>query len=125
MIEPVAVLVVVLIAAGAVAFVALPFLRRPAQARENRRKEPLGLALLERRDRALGALKELEFDHRTGKISDDDYRALLGPLRRDAAEALQLLKAARMGRVEPGPVPYERRPRQAAPSQAAAAKQHR
>ena len=27
-------------------------------------------------------LKELEFDHRTGKIGDDDYRELLGPLRR-------------------------------------------
>jgi len=47
------------------------------------------LALLERRDRALAALKELEFDHRTGKISDTDYRALLGPLRRDAAETLR------------------------------------
>ena len=37
----------------------------------NRRR----LALAEERDRALAALKELEFDHRTGKVSDDDYRA--------------------------------------------------
>ena len=36
------------------------------------------LELLERRDRALAALKELEFDHRTGKVSDEDYRALVG-----------------------------------------------
>ena len=114
MIEPVAVLVVALIAVGAVAFVALPFLRRPAQAHEQSREEPLGLALLERRDRALGALKELEFDHRTGKISDDDYRTLLGPLRRDAAEALQLLKAARDDRAEPRRTPEKPgRPRRA------------
>jgi len=48
-----------------------------------------GLDVLERRDRALAALRELEFDHRTGKITDEDYRALLAPLRHDAAEALQ------------------------------------
>ena len=46
------------------------------------------LALAEERDRALAALKELEFDHRTGKVSDDDYRELVGPLRRRAAETL-------------------------------------
>ena len=38
--------------------------------------------LEEERDRALAALKELEYDHRTGAVSDDDYRALVGPLRR-------------------------------------------
>ncbi|MGH3015989.1 MAG: hypothetical protein ACRDNN_13670 [Gaiellaceae bacterium] len=49
--------------------------------------------LFERRDRALAALKELEFDHRTGKVSDEDYGALLGPLRREAAEALKALES--------------------------------
>jgi hypothetical protein len=37
-------------------------------------------------------LKELEFDHRTGKISDDDYRELVGPLRRRVADALRALE---------------------------------
>ena len=55
---------------------------------ENERRR---LELLETRDRALAALKELEFEHRTGTISDDDYRAQLGPLRRDVAAALQAL----------------------------------
>ena len=50
------------------------------------------LGLAEERDRALAALKELEFDHRTGKVSDEDYRALVGPLRREAAEALKALE---------------------------------
>ena len=51
------------------------------------------LMLMDERDRALAALKELEFDHRTGKINDTDYRELVGPLRRAAAEALQGLDA--------------------------------
>ncbi len=40
----------------------------------------------------LAALKELEFDHRTGKISDEDYRELIGPLRLRVAEALRALE---------------------------------
>ena len=57
-----------------------------ARAAERRRLE-----LAEERDRALAALKELEFDHRTGKVSDEDYRQMIGPLRRQAADALRAL----------------------------------
>jgi hypothetical protein len=85
-----------MLAVVAVVFVARPFLRDPAPASdrldelapEARRR----LALAEERDRALAALKELEFDHRTGKVSDTDYRAQVGPLRRRAAEALRALE---------------------------------
>jgi hypothetical protein len=85
-----------LVAVGAVLVVARPFLREP-DARDDRLEargelEERRLALAEERDRALAALKELEFDHRTGKISDEDYRALVGPLRRTAAEALRALE---------------------------------
>jgi len=76
--------------------VARPFLREPAPADdaldEPGELERRRLTLTEERDRALAALKELEFDHRTGKISDDDYRSLVGPLRRRAAEALRALE---------------------------------
>ena len=58
------------------------------------------LALAEERDRALAALKELEFDHRTGKISDEDYRAQAGPLRRRAAEVLRALEGGEQARHE-------------------------
>jgi hypothetical protein len=81
----------------AVMFVARPFLREPAPASD--RLDDLApaarrrLALAEERDRALDALKELEFDHRTGKVSDEDYRAQVGPLRRRAADALRALEA--------------------------------
>jgi hypothetical protein len=82
---------------AAVLFVARPFLRDPFPATD-RLDEPDEVerrraALAEERDRALAALKELEFDHRTGKISDEDYRALVGPYRRRATEALRALDA--------------------------------
>jgi hypothetical protein len=101
------------IAVVAVVFVARPFLREPAPASdrlgeldpETRQR----LALAEERDRALGALKELEFDHRTGKVSDDDYRAQVGPLRRRAAETLRALEAREEG-------PYEHVPTSSKPA---------
>lgn len=80
----------------AVLYVARPFLREPAPASdvldEPGELERRRLELVEERDRALQALKELEFDHRTGKVTDTDYRAVVGPLRRRAAEALQALE---------------------------------
>jgi hypothetical protein len=86
------------LAVACVLWVARPFLREP-EAADDRLSEPdeLGrrrLELLEERDRALAALKELEFDHRTGQITDEDYRALVGPLRRRAVETLRALEPA-------------------------------
>jgi hypothetical protein len=76
-----------LLAVAAVVFVAVPFLR--TQDPPERPTPPdQALAAAEERDRVLAELKELEFDHRTGKITDDDYRAQVGPLRRRAAALL-------------------------------------
>jgi hypothetical protein len=88
-----------LLAVGCVLLVARPFLREPAP-KDDRLAEPGSqeqerIALEEERDRALAALKELEFDHRTGKVSDEDYRAQVGPMRRRAAELLRALEPAR------------------------------
>jgi len=89
--------VAAILAVVAVVFVARPFLRDPTPASD--RLDELApearkrLALAEERDRALAALKELEFDHRTGKVSDEDYRAQVGPLRRRAAEVLRALES--------------------------------
>ena len=84
------------LAIACVVFVARPFLREPSPARDVLEEpdalERRRLELEEERDRALAALKELEFDHRTGKISDEDYRELVGPLRRRAAETLRALE---------------------------------
>ena len=93
-----------MLAVVAVVFVARPFLREPTPVSD--RLDELApearerLALAEERDRALAALKELEFDHRTGKISDEDYRAQVGPLRRRAAEVLRALEGGEQARHE-------------------------
>jgi hypothetical protein len=85
-----------LLAVACVVVVALPFLREP-EAADDRLGAPDALErrrleLAEERDRVLADLKELEFDHRTGKVSDDDYRVLVGPLRSRAASALRALE---------------------------------
>jgi hypothetical protein len=87
-----------ILAAGAVLLTAMPFIQHadnlnapldgPTPEQEQR------IAVIEERDRALAALKELEFDHRTGKIDDADYRSLVGPLRRTAADALRIIDEA-------------------------------
>ena len=83
------------LAVAVVIVVALPFLREPAPASDELHElDPAERDLLdaeESRDRALAALQELEADHRAGRISDEDYRAVVGSLRRDAAEALRAL----------------------------------
>jgi len=103
----VALLLAVTLAVACVIVVALPFLREPDPEtdaldeldEEDRRR----LERLEARDRALSALRELEFDHRTGTISDDDYREQIGPLRREAATALQALERDAPGHQEQSP----------------------
>lgn len=89
-------LLAALLAVACVLVVALPFLREPEPESDSLHAldeaEQRRLELLEARDRALAALKELEFDHRTGTISDEDYRSQLGPLRREAASTLQALE---------------------------------
>jgi hypothetical protein len=102
------------LAVVAVVFVARPFLREPDAARD-RLDEPgeaerRRLEIVEERDRALAALKELEFDHRTGKVSDADYRAQVGPLRRRAAETLRALEPRAQSARERRPGDPERVP---------------
>jgi hypothetical protein len=103
-VETLALVLAAALAVACVVFVARPFLKDPEPA-----EDALGnadpadeerLRLVEERDRALAALKELEFDHRTGKISDADYRELVGPLRRQAADALVAVEGRR-GRGSP------------------------
>ena len=87
-----------LLAAACAVYVARPFLREPAISAADDRLDALDdrararLALIEERDRALDALKELELDHRAGKVSDEDYRALVAPLRAEAARAMRALE---------------------------------
>jgi hypothetical protein len=80
------VLLLAVLACACVVAVARPLLRpaRVAAVADAERLEAL-----EERDRALAALRELEFDHRAGKVTDDDYRTLVRALRLRAATALK------------------------------------
>jgi hypothetical protein len=93
------------LALGCVLFVARPFLREPEAVDDRIRVAGTGeqerIRLEEERDRALAALKELEFDHRTGKISDADYRESVGPLRSQVAQLLRALDAQGRASDEP------------------------
>ena len=95
--EVLALALAALLALGCVVFVARPFLREPEAVDDRIRVAGTGeqerIRLEEERDRALAALKELEFDHRTGKISDTDYRESVGALRSQVAQALRALDA--------------------------------
>jgi hypothetical protein len=94
--EALAVVLAAILAAVCVVLVARPFLREPETSDdtldEPTRAEHERLRLAEERDRALAALKELEFDHRTGKVSDADYREQVAALRRQAADAISALE---------------------------------
>jgi hypothetical protein len=83
--------VVAVIVATVVVAVAWPFLSpergAPEQAlspRDRRRLE-----LMERRDAAYAGLRDLEQDHRTGKVADADYESERRRLRAEAADALR------------------------------------
>ena len=110
----------VVLAVAAVLLVALPFLREPSTEDDRldapEPEEVRRLTLVEERDRAIAALKELEYDHRAGTVGDQDYRELVGPLRQAAARALRALETDRRYGPgmetpelppEPGPPPDE------------------
>ena len=84
-----------LLAVAAVWFVARPFLIGTSASERVEEPDAGRLALEEQRDRTLAALKELEFDHRTGKVSDEDYRRQVGELRLTVADALRALDRER------------------------------
>lgn len=90
-------LVAAALVAACVVFVAEPYLREPDPASDTLesldRRQAHRMELAEERDRALMALRELEDDHRAGRMSDADYRAQVGTLRREAAQALRALDA--------------------------------
>lgn len=94
-------LLAMLILIGAVAAIIMhPLVRRspavPVRAAESTEAARTRLALT--------AIKELEFDHETGKIDDDDYRALRAQYDARAVEALEHPEPDRAGAmpVQPG-----------------------
>jgi hypothetical protein len=54
-----------------------------------------------RRDRALAALKEIDFDKATGKLSDEDYAELKAQFTQEALDALEAVDSS-----VPSPIPH-------------------
>src|SRR5260370_32804921 len=82
----------VLLAAGATYFVLRPILRPPVESEES---EPVGDEGEDPADDmsaqavALRALKEIEFDRATGKLSDSDYEQLKANYTQEALTAMR------------------------------------
>ena len=87
-------LIVLAVVAGLVLFISAP-LRRPSPPAE----EPIGVAELEAaREAKYRELRDAELDHRTGKLSDEDYAELDTALR---AEAIEILRGIDRATIEP------------------------
>jgi len=82
-----------LVAAGAL-FIAWPlfFAEEDAATLEPAESLASRLAQQKEKNQALAAIKEAEFDHRLGKLSDEDYRVLRADLEARAIAALAALE---------------------------------
>jgi len=96
-------LLIILALGVAVLIVAWPFVRSgPGRAAE-REEERVG-DLLAARDATYRQIRELELDHRTGKLSREDFRAQDRVLRAHAIEILRELDALGAGEELPQPL---------------------
>jgi len=87
----------ILLAAGATYFVLLPILRPPVESASNPAVDDEGedpADDMSRQTVALRALKEIEFDRATGKLSDSDYEQLKAKY---TAEALAAMRGEQSG----------------------------
>lgn len=83
-------LIVVVLLAGVVALVAAP-LRRGAAAEQGAAEEGERAELEAEKEAKYREIRDAELDHRTGKLSDDDWRAIDRQLRAEAIDILRRL----------------------------------
>ena len=81
----------ILLTAAALLAVAYPILSKGSAATPSSSAEESLDELLGQRDAAMQALRELNFDHRMGKISDEDFAVFELNLKQNAAETLRAL----------------------------------
>ena len=120
----VAVLMLMLAAIAVVAWPLLNSAKAPAAADGELSPELEELA--GHRDTAYRAIKELEFEHQLGNLSQKDYQTLRGRYRSEAAGILRQLERARRPEKETGAAsagsPAQRRPKAAPPPAPATAR---
>ena len=83
-----AVVLLGLVALAVVALIAWPLVRSPVEAVETR-APATDPELRDALDRSLRAIREIEFDHRAGNLSDEDFAELDAAERARAAELLR------------------------------------
>jgi len=83
-------IIVILLLGAVVVFVASP-LRRGAVRRAHAEDEGRRADLEAARDAKYSEIRDLEMDHRTGKLSDEDWRRLDRELRAEAVDILHQL----------------------------------
>ena len=99
-----ALIIGVLVALAAVALVLDPLVRPYAIRPEPPSSEPEDDPLERRKELALAALKEIEFDRATGKLDDADYERMKARYTAEALEAIRAADAAAApAPVEPAP----------------------
>jgi hypothetical protein len=89
-----ALIIGVLVALAAVALVLDPLVRPYAIRPEPPSSEPEDDPLEQRKELALAALKEIEFDRATGKLDDADYERMKARYTAEALEAIREADAA-------------------------------
>ena len=89
-----ALIIGVLVALAAVALVLDPLVRPYAIRPEPPSSEPEDDPLEQRKELALAALKEIEFDRATGKLDDADYERMKARYTAEALEAIRAVDAA-------------------------------
>jgi hypothetical protein len=85
------IILAILLTAGALLAVAYPILSKGSAAKPATSAQESLDELLGQRDAAMQALRELNFDHRMGKISDEDFLIFEAGLKHNAADTLRAL----------------------------------
>ena len=86
-------IVMLMLMAGVAALIVWPLLGRHPEAGRPEPRSGEGELPASRSHAALSAIKELEFDFQTGKISEDDYKMLRGRHEVKAVDALTVRSA--------------------------------
>lgn len=101
-------LILVVCLLPAAVFVLWPLFSNESEEAEPPPQPDSSSALEERKKAAYAALKEAEFDRRTGKLSEEDYDKLVARYKSQALDAIAALDRRQGG-------PGDARPREAAP----------
>jgi ribosomal protein L40E len=87
-------IILILIVAGVIAIIAVPVVWGKVQTGTvlDDPEDPQS-SLIWQKESSYAAIRELDFDYHTGKISEDDYKELYGSLKSDALKAIKGIEA--------------------------------